>query len=103
MIGRIYGLGSTGLIGLKRDICFGCFGVLEFTADNIWKLIGLAAVLLLSRSILLGMGFVVFPYIYTILNIKLGDLIRTSSWLHVSLHPCPLHCQPFLQVSPAGQ
>ena len=31
------------------------------------------------------MGSVGFPYINTVLNIKLGALIRTLSWLHSSL------------------
>jgi hypothetical protein len=40
------------------------------------------------------MGFVVFPFISWSCRVKLWALIRTLSWLHPSLPPCPFHFQP---------
>ena len=43
-----------------------------------------------------------FPCINKMLNIKLGALIRTLSWLHSSLIPRPFHFHPPFQVNPVS-
>jgi hypothetical protein len=35
-----------------------------------------------------------------VLNIKLGVLIKTLTWLHDSLTPCPFHFQSTFQINP---
>lgn len=47
----------------------------------------------------LGMGFVVVPFIYTVLNIK--TLSLDQSTVLVSLTPCPFHFKSSFWLSPA--